>query len=132
MVVYGEEAQILSERHREILKERLAFRIKTVTGRDIATIQRVVLTKLEDIHSSRDFAVIMVDRVKILYEMLFDKNFPKSKETEKAIAAGLLYFISPEDFLPDDIPGLGYLDDAYVINEVWDMIHGEIQKFLAE
>lgn len=122
MEAYGDEVRILSNRHREILKERLAFRIKTITNKDIATVRRDTLEKLEDIHSSKEFTVKMVQRVKVLYEMLFDNNFPKSREMEKAITAGLLYFISPEDFLPDDIPGLGYLDDAFIINEVWEMI----------
>lgn len=36
--------------------------------------------------------------------------------TVAAIAAALLYFVSPVDVVPDFIPVLGYIDDAFVVN----------------
>lgn len=130
MAFHNDEKRILSEKHREILKHRLEFRIKTVTDKDIAVVRRDTLIKLEEIHSSMDFAVTMAQRIKLLYEILFDTGFSKSRSTKKTIAAGLLYFISPEDFLPDDIPGLGYLDDAYIINEVWEKVSFETKSYI--
>jgi len=44
----------------------------------------------EEIHSHKDFIVKLAKRAKLLYEMLFDAGFPKSRTTEKTIAAGLL------------------------------------------
>jgi len=34
------------------------------------------------------------------------------------ILAGVLYFILPFDFAPDFIPGIGYIDDAFVLSVI--------------
>ncbi len=46
-----------------------------------------------------------------------------------SIVAGLLYFISPIDLIPDFIPVAGYLDDAVVIGIVVKMIHSDVENF---
>ena len=46
----------------------------------------------------------------ILCTSLFNKNTPKSMKT--MIVVAFLYLISPVDFLPDLIPGLGLMDDT--------------------
>lgn len=49
----------------------------------------------------------------ILFTSLFNKNTPKSMKT--MIVVAFLYLISPVDFLPDLIPGLGLMDDAVLV-----------------
>ncbi len=44
--------------------------------------------------------------------------------------AGIIYFVNPFDFVPDFIPGAGYLDDATVIGFVIKSIRREIRQFL--
>lgn len=126
----GEEAQILSKKHKNVLKERHRHLTKLVTTKDYGIIRRETLRKLETIRSSKEFVATMVFRVKILYQFLFDPEFAKSKSAEKAISAGLLYFITSGDFLSDNIPGLGYLDDAFIVKEVWEKFYAEISNYL--
>jgi len=45
------------------------------------------------------------------------------------IAAGLLYFINPLDFIPDIIPITGYLDDLSIIVWIAHSIDKDIKKF---
>lgn len=123
--------QILSDKHKSILKTKLKFLIRAVTDKDFKLIGFETPKKLESIRGSKDFINKMLLRAKILYQMLFDGDFPKSRATEKAIAAGLLYLISTGDLMSDNIPGLGYLDDAYIIGEVWKRIFDEAGKYLA-
>ena len=46
-----------------------------------------------------------------------------------AILAALIYFLSPIDFLPDFIPGIGYIDDAFVIAIVIKQAYSDMQEY---
>lgn len=46
------------------------------------------------------------------------------------VIAGIVYFVNPFDFVPDFIPGAGFLDDATVIGFVIKSIKHEIDAFL--
>lgn len=53
--------------------------------------------------------------------ILLVRNYIKKEYTEIplgsiiAIISALIYVISPADLIPDNIPGIGYLDDAAVV-----------------
>ena len=46
------------------------------------------------------------------------------------IIAGTLYFVSPYDFIPDWIPILGLIDDAFVIGLVLKSVKDDIDAFM--
>lgn len=46
-----------------------------------------------------------------------------------AIVAGLIYFVSPLDAIPDFIPGLGLVDDLAVLAWVMKTWGGELEAF---
>ena len=49
----------------------------------------------------------------------FSGDYPYiSKRHVLIIMAGLIYFILPLDFSPDYIPGIGYIDDAFVLSVI--------------
>lgn len=48
-----------------------------------------------------------------------------------AIVAGLMYFISPLDAIPDWIPGLGMLDDIAVLGWIMSHLSKELEAFRA-
>ncbi len=45
------------------------------------------------------------------------------------IIAGVLYFVTPLDFIPDFLFGLGFLDDITVLTWVIGVVRGEIDRF---
>lgn len=49
----------------------------------------------------------------VLITALFNRNTPKFIKT--MTIASLIYLISPIDFLPDMLPGIGLLDDAVIV-----------------
>lgn len=49
----------------------------------------------------------------MLFTALFNRETPRAIRT--MIIAAFLYLISPVDFLPDVIPGLGLIDDAVLV-----------------
>ncbi len=127
----SEEVEILSEKHREVLRNKLEEKTRYISEQDIKTIENMTHIKLKKIRSRKMFVKKMRERVKLLYEMLFDREIKLTKAAKKTVAAGLLYFVSQKDLLCDDIPGLGYLDDAYIIRLVWEKAASEIQNYLA-
>ena len=46
-----------------------------------------------------------------------------------AAVAGILYFVSPIDFIPDFIPVIGYIDDVFVISLVFRQIHSDLERY---
>ena len=45
------------------------------------------------------------------------------------LAAGLLYFVTPADLIPDFILGTGFLDDAVIVAYVMKAIRDDLTKF---
>lgn len=52
-----------------------------------------------------------------------------SKPALVAVVAGLLYFLSPLDAIPDWIPGLGFVDDLAVLGWIIRKWSGELAAF---
>lgn len=52
-----------------------------------------------------------------------------SKSTIITVIGAILYFVSPLDFVPDFVIGLGILDDAAVIGYTVKKISGELDAF---
>jgi uncharacterized membrane protein YkvA (DUF1232 family) len=63
-----------------------------------------------------------------LCSMLDDAEWPLEERERHRIVAAVGYFADPVDLIPDDVPGLGYLDDALmaelVIQEFADDLAG--------
>ena len=55
--------------------------------------------------------VVLEDLVKMIQDA--DYELPKAPKAE--VLGALAYFANPEDLIPDQIPGLGFLDDAIMI-----------------
>lgn len=80
------------------------------------------------------FSVVFED-FKLLLSMI--KAYSKKEYTKipksviVAALAATLYFVSPIDAIIDLIPGLGYLDDAFVVSYVIKKFHEELQDYKA-
>ena len=70
--------------------------------------------------------------LKMLKAMLKDYLSGKYKFSSRTIiyiVAGLLYFISPVDLIPDFLLGFGFVDDAAVLAMVIKRIKTELDKY---
>lgn len=67
----------------------------------------------------------------LLYEMVTAKGFKLNTRTYIAIAGALAYVVLPIDVIPDFIPGVGFVDDIFVIGIVMKSISDEIERFKA-
>ena len=67
----------------------------------------------------------------LLYEMITDSNFTLDTRVYIAIAGALAYVVFPVDMIPDFIPGVGFVDDVFVVGMVMKSISNEIERFKA-
>lgn len=45
------------------------------------------------------------------------------------VTAGLIYFLSPIDLIPDFLPIIGYADDIALLTYIFSSLSGEIERF---
>lgn len=66
---------------------------------------------------------------KLLYELITDRTFKLKPSTWAVIAGALAYVVMPIDVIPDFIPGLGWIDDAFVLVTTTTKISEEISRY---
>jgi hypothetical protein len=76
-----------------------------------------------------DFIRERMNRLETLIGMVVDKGWGLETEDRNRVADALAYFSEPEDLIPDDVPGLGFLDDAIMIEMVCRELKHEIQAY---
>ncbi len=76
-----------------------------------------------------DFVVERIAKLEQLIEMLRDREWRLEGRDRARILAALAYFVDPDDLIPDRIPGIGYLDDAIMIELVARELAHEIEAY---
>ncbi|OJV61645.1 MAG: hypothetical protein BGO41_09380 [Clostridiales bacterium 38-18] len=76
---------------------------------------------------------VMFEDIKLMIDIIKDYINGSYKQVPQhsiiAIFGGLIYFLSPIDVIPDFIPGVGYIDDAFVIALVLKQVHEDLQNY---
>ena len=70
-----------------------------------------------------------VDMLNSLIDMVRDKEWNLADKERKNVVAALAYFADPQDMIPDNIPVLGFIDDAIMIELVVSELKHEIDAF---
>jgi len=76
-----------------------------------------------------DFIRERMSRLETLIGMVVDHSWGMDSEDREHVVEALSYFSEPQDLIPDDIPGLGFLDDAIMIEIVCRGLKHEIQAY---
>jgi 3-oxoacyl-ACP reductase-like protein len=86
---------------------------------------------LEQINASNasNFIRNRTNILETLIGMVVDKGWGMAEEDLNRVVQALSYFSESEDLIPDDIPGLGFLDDAIMIELVARELQHEIQAY---
>jgi hypothetical protein len=86
---------------------------------------------LEQVNHSEtaDFIRDHMSQLEILVGMILDEGWGLIEEDRERVLAALAYFSEPQDLIPDNTPGLGFLDDAIMIEIVCKALEHEIQAY---
>jgi hypothetical protein len=70
-----------------------------------------------------------IDKLRLMIRMLTDIDWRLPHHEATRVLNALAYFTEPEDLIPDHIPGLGFLDDAIMVELVMRELEHEIEAY---
>jgi uncharacterized membrane protein YkvA (DUF1232 family) len=76
-----------------------------------------------------DFITERLGKLETLHAMLTDEDWKLRDGERSPVLAALAYVCDPEDIIPDNIPGIGLLDDAVMIELVCRELRHEIEAY---
>ena len=107
---------------------------KVRTGRS-AEKEDVILREASDLLTevretdAPEFVQNRIGQLEKLIAMLEDPDWRLEGTDRKRVLNALAYFADPDDLIPDRVPGIGYLDDAIMVELVVQDLKHEIEAF---
>ena len=89
---------------------------------------RAVVAEMEQA-SLPDFVKQRMESLETLISALEDPEWQMPEDEKNEILTSLAYFTEPEDLVPDNIPGLGYVDDAIMIELVIQELSQDLSAY---
>jgi uncharacterized membrane protein YkvA (DUF1232 family) len=79
--------------------------------------------------SPPDFIGERIAKLSELIDMLEDDEWRLTGQDRARVLNALAYFVDPDDLIPDKVPGIGYLDDAIMVELVLQELRHEIEAY---
>jgi len=121
----------LSPRDIRYFRERLR-RVREGEGaQDEETVIRLAAKLVEEATAAEppEFVRLRLSKLAQLIEMLRDSEWRLEGRDRARILDALAYFVDPDDLIPDRVPGIGYLDDAIMVELVVQELKHEINAY---
>jgi uncharacterized membrane protein YkvA (DUF1232 family) len=99
---------------------------------DWAKISRGVRRLIKQVRETRNcprFVTEAVGALEDLMQMVDDADYKAPKPVVSRAVAALAYFANPKDVIPDDVPLVGFLDDAIMIKVVEEELKHELWAY---
>lgn len=99
-----------------------------LTPEDVVAAAEALLARLGDARVPQ-FIADRLEKLNIMIQMLKDQEWRLPAAESNRVLNALAYFSEPEDLIPDPIPGLGFLDDAIMIELVIRDLKHELEAY---
>lgn len=76
-----------------------------------------------------DFIDERLSKLQVLIDLLRDERWDLPEADRGRVLSGLAYFTDPNDMIPDSIPGIGYLDDAIMVELIVRELRHDLEGY---
>ena len=96
---------------------------------DIISAVRELLDGFNRRKTLSDFVLGRIRNLQILVNMLGDSEWDMPKEQRYRVLGAMAYFTDSEDLIPDSVPGIGFLDDAIMVELITHEMEPELRGY---
>lgn len=75
------------------------------------------------------FVLAAIATLEDLAKLVEDEWYAPPASVRNQVLAGIAYFSDPQDLIPDDIPGVGFLDDAIILSLIAHEFKHELRGY---
>ncbi len=115
-------------KHFQLIMRESRNAAKDMSHDDILDAARALLVEVKAAKVP-DFIQARLSRIETMINMVVDDEWRLPKSESNRVINALAYFTEPEDLIPDHIPGLGFLDDAIMVELVVRELQHEIEAY---
>ena len=115
-------------KHVKLIMQEARKAASKLAPEDIVAAAEQLLWNLGD-NDTPGFIVERLGKIKLMIRMISDVEWRLPHDETVRVLNALAYFAEPEDLIPDKIPGLGFLDDAIMVELVVRELKHEIDAY---
>ena len=115
-------------KHFRLIMNEARQAARRMAPEDIVAAAEDLLTEVP-LDSAPGFIIERLEKLRLMIRMLSDLEWRLPHQEATRVLNALAYFAEPEDLIPDHIPGLGFLDDAIMIELVVRELRHEIEAY---
>ncbi len=115
-------------KHFQLIMDEARKAARRIAPEDIVAAAEDLLRSVPE-SGAPGFVVERLERLQLMIDMLSDIEWRLPHQDASRVLNALAYFTEPEDLIPDHIPGLGFLDDAIMIELVVRELKHEIEAY---
>lgn len=112
---------------RKLARQAMQVSTKSEPAEIVAGARRLI----GEIKASKasDFIREKLEQINVMIAMYEDQSWGLDDAGRKRVLAALAYFNQPEDLIPNHLPGIGYLDDAIMIELLARELRPELDAY---
>ena len=115
-------------KHFRLIMQQARTTAARIAPEDIVATAEELLTSIGP-DGAPAFVAERLQKLRLLIDMLKDIEWRLPQAEANRVLNALAYFAEPEDLIPDSIPGLGFLDDAIMIELICRELKHEIEAY---